>query len=308
MPTTYTDQFFVLDPFAPPPVGTALAHVDLDLIDSNDDGDVDRFDTDSVDGFDVTASYPGDTVTINVPGVGNITYTGITFYLSDGREVFTPTDGQVLQDGTLVSTTFVTTQGALDVDDLGPPCFTPGTLIQTPDGPRLIEKLAIGDLVTTVDGSAKPIRWIGSREVEGQGTFAPVRIASGHLGNTRDLVVSPQHRMLLQGWRPQVTLGQDEVLVAAKHLVDDVNVVRAPVDRVTYFHLMFDGHQIIFAEGCPTESFDIEGDMATSDRALVAELSAIFPEIFVKARASDRRPTARPVIRAYEATSLHAAG
>ena len=126
MPTNYTDQFYTFDPANPPPPGTSVTFVLYTLRDQNDDGDVDRFNNDRVNGSDVVNSYPGDTVTINVGGV-NVTYTGITFYLANGQRVFTPTDGQVLQNGTFVSATFVTTQGPVAVPtELGPACFTPG--------------------------------------------------------------------------------------------------------------------------------------------------------------------------------------
>ena len=95
MATSYTDQFFTIDPYNPPPAGTAMNFTRLTLIDQNDDDDFDRLDNDSVDGFDITSSWPGDTVTVDVPGVGFVTYTGVTFYLSDGRQVFTPNDGQI---------------------------------------------------------------------------------------------------------------------------------------------------------------------------------------------------------------------
>ncbi|MFT7594594.1 MAG: hypothetical protein ACI8R4_001915 [Paracoccaceae bacterium] len=164
MPASYTDQFFTIDPFNPPPVGTQLNLSTFTLIDQNDDDDFDRFDNDSVDGFDITSSWPGDVVTVNVPGVGFVTYTGTTFYLSDGRQVFTPTDGQVLQNGTLVNANGVTTQGPLDIVDLGPTCFTPGTLIETDRGDRLIETLHKGDLVRTRDNGLQPILWIGRQQ------------------------------------------------------------------------------------------------------------------------------------------------
>ena len=115
MPTTFNDQFYVIDPYAPPPVGTTLVAQRFDLVDQNDDGDIDRFNNDSIDGWDVTNSYPGDTVTVNMSGGSTVTYTGTTFYLADGREVFTPTDGQILQTGTLSGASAVTTQGPLDV-------------------------------------------------------------------------------------------------------------------------------------------------------------------------------------------------
>jgi hypothetical protein len=67
MPTTYNDQFYVIDPYAPPPVGTTLVAQRFDLVDQNDDGDVDRFNGDSIDGSDIRSSYPGDTVTSRCP-------------------------------------------------------------------------------------------------------------------------------------------------------------------------------------------------------------------------------------------------
>ncbi len=73
MPTTYTDQFYIIDPYSPPPVGTTMVVHDYDMVDQNNDGDIDRFNNDRIDGSDVRSSYPGDTVTINVPGTGNVT-------------------------------------------------------------------------------------------------------------------------------------------------------------------------------------------------------------------------------------------
>jgi hypothetical protein len=79
-------------------------------VDQNDDGDVDRFNGDSIDGSDIQSSYPGDTVTVTL-ATGTVTHTGITFYLADGREVFTPTDGSILQTGTLAGTSAVSGTG-----------------------------------------------------------------------------------------------------------------------------------------------------------------------------------------------------
>jgi len=295
MPTTYTDQFFTFDPANPPPAGTAVTFVTRTLTDENDDGDIDRFDEDSIGGVDIFQSWPGDTVTINVPGVGNVTYTGITFYLDDGGRVFTPTDGQVLQNGTLVSTTFVNTQGPLAVPDgLGPPCFLAGTLIATPSGPRAVETLAAGDEVTTRDNGARPLVWTGSRTVDGTGDFAPVRIAAGVLGATRDLVVSPQHRMVVRGWRAELIAGHEEVLVAAVHLVGGRGVTRAPMRRAAYHHIMCAEHEIVFAEGVETETLDPCGDLARSEREILAMLPV----------SAAQGGTALPALRAWEARLL----
>ena len=168
------------------------------LTDQNDDGDIDRFNGDAINGVDIVNSWPGDTVTIFVAGVGNITYTGITFYLPGGVRVFTPTDGQVLQEGILVSTTWVNTQGPLLVGDLGPPCFAAGTLIRTRDGLVEVQDLAVGDLVTTRDNGDQPIRWIGKRDLAAEELaddprLRPVLIRAGALAPgvpSSDLLVS----------------------------------------------------------------------------------------------------------------------
>ncbi|MCF6234730.1 MAG: Hint domain-containing protein [Rhodobacteraceae bacterium] len=248
----------------------------FDLIDQNDDGDIDRFDNDMVDGSDVTRSWPGDTVTVNVPGVGIVTYVGTTFYLADGRQVFTPTDGQVLQNGVLVSATGVTTEGPLDVGDLGPPCFTPGTMIETDTGERRVEDLLPGDLVLTKDNGLQAILWIGRTTVRAIGDFAPIRFAPGALGNTRTLLVSPQHRMLIDDWRADYFCGCHEVFAAAKHLVNGTTVTRVEGGVVDYIHLLFERHEVVWSEGIPSESYFPEHALNSADRAARAELTVLF--------------------------------
>ena len=85
-------------------------------------------------------------------------------------------------------------------------------------------------------------------------------IAAGALGNTRPLRVSPQHRMLLQGWQAELLFDEAEVLVAAKLLVNDQTIRREEGGpeangMVTYHHMLFDAHEIVLAEGAPSESF-----------------------------------------------------
>lgn len=301
MPTTYTDQFYTFDPANPPPPGTAVDVSLFDLVDQNNDGDIDRFNNDRVNGSDVQSSWPGDTVTINVPGIGNITYTGITFYLANGQRVFTPTDGQVLRSGNFVSSSFVNTEGNVDAagGELGPPCFTPGTLIATPNGDRPVEEIEVGDLVLTLDAGPQPVVWAGQRTLQGTGALAPILIAEGTFGNRRPLLVSPQHRILIAGWRTELHLGTPEVLVAALHLVDDRSVRRMPCDSVTYVHVMLPAHHIIFAEGAPTESLDPSGDLARTDRAIRAEVLEVFPELGGPSPMASA--TVRPSARSYEA-------
>jgi hypothetical protein len=104
-------------------------------------------------------------------------------------------------------------------------CFTLGTLVDTPDGPRLIEALEPGDLVTTMGNGSQRLRWTGSRHVPVAEMLQipdlqPVEFAAGAIGNARPLRVSPQHRILLNDWRAQVFFGEDEVLIPAKAMLN----------------------------------------------------------------------------------------
>lgn len=300
---TYLDQFYSFDPANPPAGGTFVTVDKFILDDVDNDDEIDAPSGDTVNGQDVTASWPGDTVTMNVTGVGNITYTGTTFYLADGTRVFTPTDGQVLQPGTFVSSTFVNTQGPLDVTtDLGPPCFTPGTLIATPDGLRPIEELMAGDLVDTADNGAQPLLWIGKTTVVAEGKFAPVRIDAGILGLDEPLLVSPQHRMLIADWRAQYLFGYSEVLVAAHCLVNGDTVTRVEGGEVEYIHLLFARHEIIFANGAKSESYYPGHAVLQSERDTQMEILQLFPEL--RARRPMLPETARPVVQPREARAI----
>jgi len=162
-------------------------------------------------------------------------------------------------------------------ENTGVVCFTTGTAICTPRGDVLIEDLVIGDLVITADNGPQPIRWIGKRRL-GQETLRaapnlrPVLFHADVLGNARPLLVSPQHCMLV---------GKDQ-LMRAKHLAGQLPGVRIANGKraVTYIHLMFDAHQIIFAENAPSESFypgNMSLRMMGSDLSM--ELLALFPEL-----------------------------
>lgn len=143
-------------------------------------------------------------------------------------------------------------------------CFTPGTWIDTPDGPRLIEDLREGDKVSTKDNGAQDIQWVGSRRMSGARLFAmprlrPVRIAMGALGVERpeqELLVSPEHRMLIDGPIARDLFNAHEVLVAAKDLINGTSVaVDLKVREVTYVHLLLPRHEVLRANGVETESF-----------------------------------------------------
>lgn len=254
MPTTHSDQFFVMDPGNPPPGGSALTVQNFSYVDNNDDGFIGTGVGDTFNGAAVTSVWLNDTITVNIPGTGNVLITGVTFYVSGQPAVFTPTDGTVLQNATFVSSTYVFTSTQVAVGVLGPACFAAGTLIETSRGAVAIETIREGDLVLTADDGMQPVDWIGRSTVPAVGKFAPIRFARGVLGNLRDLLVSPQHRMLIDDWRAELYAGRDAVLIPAHRLVDGKDVCRDVGGMVTYIHLGFEGHALVKSEGIWSES------------------------------------------------------
>ena len=136
---------------------------------------------------------------------------------------------------------------------VGAPCYCPGTLILTDRGEVAVETLCIGDVVMTMSGAARPIKWIGRRSYAGRFAFGqkdilPVCIQAGALDeNTprRDLWISPHHAMYLEG-----------VLIEARDLINGVSVVQAEtVDQVEYFHIELETHDVLVVEGSFSESF-----------------------------------------------------
>jgi len=143
-------------------------------------------------------------------------------------------------------------------------CFTRGTLIETTQGLRAVEMLRPGDRVQTRDDGAQEIVWTGGRRMTGARLYAmpelrPVRFRAGALGIGRpdgDLLVSPQHRMLVRGAAARALFNEAEVLVAAADLVNGGSVrVEQGLREVQYIHLLFERHQIVRANGLESESF-----------------------------------------------------
>ncbi|MBI1493030.1 Hint domain-containing protein [Halocynthiibacter styelae] len=179
-------------------------------------------------------------------------------------------------------------------------CFVSGTHIVTRRGEVAIENLQPGDEVMTRDNGLQTIRWIGATTVRGLGKFAPITFREGALGNTRDLQVSPLHRMLLTGWQAELLFGEAEVLANAKHLVNGDTIFSAPCEQVTYYHMLFDQHEIVFAEGCPSESFfPGPATLGSVDHQVREELFALFPELATIPESYG--PTARRCLRGKEA-------
>ncbi|KQI69496.1 hypothetical protein AN189_03580 [Loktanella sp. 3ANDIMAR09] len=253
----------------------------------------------------VITDQPG-TETINIFGGGGDETTGDRLVLGRlGNLNQILADATIDANGSYSGTATLddgTTLNFSDIEEII--CFTPGAMIATPRGARDVATLRVGDLVVTRDHGLQPIRWIQSRTVPARGRFAPIRIRPGVVtGQESDLLVSPQHRMLFQGYRAELLFGESEVLVPAKHLLDGQDVTQEAGGDVTYIHMMFDCHEVIFANGAATESFH-PGDVGMNgitDRAR-AELFDLFPDL--RADVHHYGDTARRCLRRHEAQLL----
>ena len=191
------------------------------------------------------------------------------------------------------------------------PCFTPGALIATMKGEVPVEQIKLGDKVLTRDNGLQQVRWIGARTLTAAQMCAlddarPVLIRKGALGNgcpQRDIIVSPHHRMLVTSDIAMMLFDEREVLVAARHLTGLAGIERIEAACVTYFHMLFDHHEVILADGAWTESFQpSDSSLNGLDPRQKAEILAIFPELAESAPA--RFAPARRALGAGEASLI----
>ncbi len=186
-------------------------------------------------------------------------------------------------------------------------CFADGTIIDTELGPRPIESLQIGDKVRTVDNGLRPVRWIGKRKLSENDLLQnpnlyPIKIRAGTFQNGlpwSDLIVSPQHRIRLRDWRAEMLYGNGDVLVPAKAFVGQPGVDVFDTWTGTYFHLLFDQHEMIWSNGLPTESLH-PGEIALS---AIAQMDEGF-EPNKDTSDSVACLTSRPVLKVREARML----
>jgi len=186
-------------------------------------------------------------------------------------------------------------------------CFAAGTLISAPRGTVAVERLQPGDRVRTLDHGAQPILWVGKKDVSARADMAPVCFEAGAIGNRRALRLSPQHRVLMRGARVEMMFGVPEVLLPARAFLGLPGVSQKRARWVTYVHLLFERHEIVWAEGAPCESL-LLGEMAVARLSPPADLGlreagALMPEVLAHPRMG-RMNAARPVLRLREASAL----
>jgi len=191
-------------------------------------------------------------------------------------------------------------------------CFTPGTLIATPKGEIAVENLRVGDKVITRDNGLQELRWIGGKELGWHDFSAnphlkPILIKAGSLGNglpERDMMVSPNHRVLVANDRTALYFDEHEVLVAAKHLVGSKGIFQVDSVGTIYSHFMFDRHEVVLSNGAWTESFQ-PGDYTLKGlgNAQRTEVFELFPELKTEAGV-EAYQAARKVLKKHEASLL----
>lgn len=192
-------------------------------------------------------------------------------------------------------------------------CFTPGTKIATPRGEICVETLRPGDKVFTRDNGIQEIAWAGSRTLSAQElvqtpSLQPVLVRAGSLGPSvpeQDLLLSPNHRLLMSGHSAALHFEDNEVFAAAKHLTSSDGIDAVESNGVTYVHLMFARHEVILSNGAWTESFQ-PGDHALKgvDAAQRNEIYGLFPELANLDTGKAGFGAARRVLKRHEAAIL----
>ncbi len=288
----------------------------LEAPDANADGRINIGET-------FTVSHPGgflsspveQTLTLVGTGHHGTLLTGSTVMIGadangDYWLIFPNGDAPTLT-GLVASTLTIRTVG-YDPATGEPLCLCLGTQVETASGAMPVEQIVPGVMVLTRDAGYQPVRWIGrhhlrTAELQAKPHLRPIRIRKGALGcglPVRDLLVSPQHRVLVRDPLAELLFGDTEVLVAAKDLVNGQTVAVVEGGQVDYVHILFDRHQVVWSEGLATESF-LPGPqvMAGFDAAVQEEICALFPELD-PATGQGFIPAARRLLKGYEAQVL----
>ncbi len=302
------------DPFGNPSVtvtqGYQVAITDDDnFLQDPDSGE--QFDTSAIPNLGNSADFQifeGYTATVDGAPV---TYTLLQF---SGTQYIVVTSGDVSVGDELIGNAAVQNSAPPVAYDSLPSfvCFTSGSYIQTPSGQRLIDDIGSGDAIVVADGSSRPVRWVGKRrlskgDLQKTPKLCPIRISAGSLGpNTpaRDLLLSPQHRVVVSSPALELLHCHRNMLAPAKALINGTTITQAPLDQgVEYIHILFDQHELVNVDGLWSESF-FPGDctLQSMSVAVKQELFELFPELH--AGASGYGDTVLPVLKPFEVQML----
>jgi len=182
-------------------------------------------------------------------------------------------------------------------------CFCSGTLIETAEGLKKVEELrptctypAQADQIVTIGGEARTLRWIGRttigpEELAENHKLRPIRITAGALGNNlpaSDLLVSRQHRMLISCDIARTMFGEEDVLISAIKLTALPGIyVDNSIEKVEYYHVLLDSHDVLFANGAPSESLFLGPEaLNTLSKAHIEQIRSLLPSQIIPDAAS----------------------
>ncbi|MDA7423784.1 Hint domain-containing protein [Thalassococcus lentus] len=145
------------------------------------------------------------------------------------------------------------------VEPVGPmPTLSAQVPVLTSQGYRRIGDLQCGDLVQTRTSGQVPVLQRVSRRLPAFGSFRPVRLRAPYFGLERDMVVSPQQRLVIGGSEVEYIFGRQAVLIPAHSLVNGFAAVHEDNHMtVRYHNLLLPGHEPVIACGAEVESLYI---------------------------------------------------
>lgn len=206
---------------------------------------------------------------------------GVLNQSNDGLAGADYADNTQFGNGGLVFTNGVASTSFFNVENTGVVCFAAGTRILTVNGDCPVESLRAGDQIVTRDNGVQTLCWIGHRHLNASDLghapkLRPILLSPELTGADAPLIVSPQHGVLLD-------LDGEETLIRAIHLAKmkgGAARIMKGCRKVTYFHLMFEDHQIVFANGAPSESF-FPGNfaLASLQTKVRHEIFELFPDL-----------------------------
>jgi len=305
------------DPFGTEDV-TVIAEFSVEILD--DDSSIE--DPDANGGLQLDVSDLPDFIGDSTDFQTFETYTGevngqsVTFTLVQftNRSYMFLTEGSVdvgdVVEGTNNGATAATPSDYNDLPDFV--CFTSGSCVETPTGPRRVETLKVGDLVFVAEGVSKPVRWIGRRHLNARALqqsphLRPVLIKKGAIAPnvpSCDVRVSQQHRIALTSPLGELLFDTNDVLIPARFLVNDESIViDDECTDVEFVHVLFDQHELVNVAGLWSESFFL-GDTATSEMAddTLSEILELFPAL--DGRIGAYGPTRLGVLKLYEVNAI----
>ncbi|KAB7615554.1 Hint domain-containing protein [Amylibacter sp. SFDW26] len=207
------------------------------------------------------------------------------------------------QNATMVPSRFPTRYPSENVQNTNHSGFAADTNIMTSFGDVRVQNLEAGARVITRDHGMQSVRWIGSYKARIRPENAPIVIQKSVLKNTRDLILSPEHRILFKGEQAELMFGQPEVLIPARAFLNNDRVYQVIDGIVEYYHVLFDRHEIIYSEGTSTESYHPnEVNMAAFDQETRESLYQAFPNL--QSNPKSFGPSIRTCLNAEEACLL----